>query len=55
MTYNALPPTLAKDELAECSYFSTAEGGKGWALTGDHEILIPPLATPLTEASQSGK
>ena len=33
----------------------TAAGGKGWALTGHHEIMVPLLAALLTEASQPGK
>ncbi len=33
----------------------TAAGGKGWALTGHHEIMVPLLAALLTEASQAGK
>ncbi len=33
----------------------TAAGGKGWALTGHHEIMIPLLAALLTEASQDSK
>lgn len=31
----------------------TAEGGKGWALTGHHEIMVPLLAAILTECSQA--
>jgi len=33
----------------------TAAGGKGWALTGHHEIMIPLLAALLSEASQDSK
>ena len=32
----------------------TAAGGKGWALTGHHEIMVPLLAALLTEASRPG-
>lgn len=33
----------------------TAAGGKGWALTGHHEIMIPLLAALLTETSPAEK
>ena len=32
----------------------TAAGGKGWALTGHHEIMVPLLAALLSEASSGG-